>query len=61
MSPIEENRKCLECEKCIYNDTRMKSSIASTEDIIEGIDKILSEKGRIVSIKDINTKWKNKN
>lgn len=61
MKPVEESRRCLNCEKCIYYDKRVKSSIASTEDIIEGIDKILSEKGRIVSIKDINTKWKNKN
>lgn len=52
MKPVEETRTCLNCEKCIYYDKRAKSSIASTEDIIEGIDKILSEKGKIINIED---------
>lgn len=59
MSPIEENRTCLECEKCIYNDTRMKSSIASTEEIVRGIDSILENKYRIIDIEKNTSSFNN--
>ena len=41
MKPVKETRKCLECEKCIYYKSRIKTNIASTEEIIKGIDGIL--------------------
>ena len=43
MSPVKEDRKCLECEKCIYYKSRIKTNIASTEEIVKGIDSILGE------------------
>lgn len=51
MSPVKEERKCLECEKCIYYDKRAKSNIATTEEILKGIDNILAEKYGIIDIK----------
>lgn len=35
MNPVRETRKCLECAECYYYDKRMRSSIASTEDIVK--------------------------
>ena len=52
MSPVEETRKCLECEKCIYYKSRIKTNIASTEEKIKGIDSILEEKYGVVKIED---------
>ena len=44
MKPVKETRKCFNCEKCIYYDKKRQSSIASTEQILESIDKILEER-----------------
>ena len=51
MSPVHEERKCLECEKCSYYNKRAKSNIANTEEILKGIDNVLGEKGKIIDIK----------
>ena len=48
--PIEEVRKCLQCEKCMYYDKRIRTNIASTKEIIDGIDSILEKKGKIINI-----------
>ena len=52
MNPVKETRKCLECEKCYYYDRRMRSSIASTEDIVKGIDNILEKNGVFINVED---------
>ncbi len=52
MKPVFETRKCLECEKCAYCDKKAKSSLASTEEILEGIDNILKEKGRLINLRN---------
>ena len=52
MSSVTETRKCLECKKCIYYDKRIRNNIASTEEIIKGIDSILEEKDEMIKIKD---------
>ena len=59
MSPVKEDRKCLECEKCIYYKSRIKTNIASTEEIVKGIDSILGEKYGVTKIED-NKKEGNK-
>lgn len=59
MSPVKEDRKCLECEKCIYYKSRIKTNIASAEEIIKGIDSILEEKYRVTKMED-NKKVGNK-
>ena len=52
MNPVKETRKCLECEKCYYYDKRIRSSIASTEDIVKGIDNILEKNGIFIDIEN---------
>lgn len=52
MSPVYETRKCLECKKCIYYDSRIKTNIASTEEILQGIDNVLEEKCKITNLKN---------
>ena len=60
MKPVKETRKCLECEKCIYYKSRIKTNIASTEEIIKGIDGILEEKYGVIN-KENNKKVGNDN
>lgn len=52
MNPVRETRKCLECAECYYYDKRMRSSIASTEDIVKGIDNILEKNGVFIDIEN---------
>lgn len=59
MKPIKETRKCLECKKCIYYKSRIKTNIASTEEIVKGIDSILEERYRVTKIEN-NKKEGNK-
>ena len=50
MKPIEETRECLNCEKCTYYDKRIKTSIASTEEIVKEIDNVLEAKGEVIDV-----------
>lgn len=60
MSPIEETRKCLDCKKCIYYDTKMSSNLASTEDVVKRIDSILEKNSKIIDIENNKNSINNK-
>ena len=58
MSPLEETRRCMKCEKCLYYSKRIKSNITSTEEIIKEIDNILEKTCDIIDIDKENENYK---